>query len=198
MCLPAAANNASAVNYENGFDNPATGGGGVPVAAPARSTTDMLANIGLGLQGAGAVTGAFGAYTQSKSNQRALEQQAVIAEYQAKNAMQRGAQTMFKRGVEKGQLQGSQRAALAARGLSLDEGSALNLLLDSEYMSNVDDATVKANTDNEVWSHRSNAGQLRARAADERPTMAAATTLLTGAGGVAKSWYALRNKREVA
>lgn len=194
MCIPVAAGNAPDPGFENAVPAPASAV--VPSSQPAQRS-GALGYLGLGLQAAGAFTGAFGAYTQSKDNQQALNEQARIVDFQAKDAERRGALTLNKHRLNVAQIKGTQRAALAARGLALDEGSALNILQDTDYLSEVDASTIQDNTAREAWALRTNASQLRSRAAQERPGLAAATSLLSGATGVAKSWYALRNTREV-
>lgn len=191
MCTPTSSNPFA--NVQSGSSSTA------PVAAAPAPTgsAGLLGNIGLGLQAAGAFTGAAGAYKQSKSNQQALKTQAAVAEYQAKDAERRGALSFNKHRLQVAQMKGTQTASLAARGLALDEGSALNILMDTDYMGEVDAATIKDNTAKEAWALRTNASQLRQRAKDEMPLLTAGTSLLGSAGSVAKSWYAMKNKKDI-
>jgi hypothetical protein len=168
--------------------------------------------VGLGLQVAGAFSSALGAANESKYNKAAYEYQAAVArnnaqidDYRATDALERGALDVNKHQLKVAALKGSQRAAFAARGLALDEGSALNILRDTDYLGDVDAATITDSAAREAWAlreqskgGRANAAMLSSRAASESPLRSAATSLLSSGGSVAKSWYALRDRRAVS
>lgn len=169
-----------------------------------------LANIATGLQVAGAVNGVIGAYNQSKANKAAYEYQAAvqrnnaqIAEWQAQDAITRGQKAEQSQRLKVAQIKSSQRAGFAARGIALDEGSALNILNDTDYMGNLDALTLRDNAAKEAWGYRTqganasnDAAMLTARANSESPMGAAASSLLTGAGAVASSWYNRKTRTE--
>lgn len=162
-----------------------------------------LSSVGLGLQVAGLATGVMGSYQQSKAQQSAYEYQAAVnrnnaqyAEWQAQDALQRGATAEQNQRLKTAQLKSAQRARLAANGVIIDEGSALNLLDDTGYMGERDALTIRDNAKREAWGARvqagnysSDAGMLSARANAVSPAGSAFGTLLTGAGSVADSWY---------
>src|SRR5688572_19734788 len=98
----------------------------------------MLASASLGAQGIGAVTSAWGAYTKAKGEKYAYEQQALVAEnnrqyamWQAADATARGERAAGRHQMKVAQLKGTQRAALADRGIDLGEGSALDIMSDT-------------------------------------------------------------------
>lgn len=167
-----------------------------------------IGSIGTGLQIAGAVSGAFGSYQQSKATQAAYNYQAAvnrnnaqIAEWQAADAIARGQKSEQAQRLKAAQLKSSQRAAFAARGVALNEGSPLNILADTDYMNELDALTIRDNAARESWAFRnqaagyaSDASMLSARADAESPMGAAFGSLLTGAGVVADSWYNLKRK----
>lgn len=156
-----------------------------------------------GFMGLGTAVRAVGSYESSKMTKKALETQAVVnqnnaqyADWQAEDALQRGADAEVAHGVKVANLRGTQRATLAARGVALEEGSPLNILADTEQMGAADAAVIRANAGKEAWGHRvqasnyrNNAGVLNARADAENPLLNASSTLLTGAGMVADRWY---------
>ncbi|MGL4351350.1 MAG: virion core protein, T7 gp14 family [Plesiomonas shigelloides] len=168
-----------------------------------------MASAAQGMQIAGTVAGAYGAYNQSKATKQSLEYQSAVArnnaeysESQARDAIRRGqvAENDVRRRTA--QLEGSQRARLAANGIDLGEGSALNILMDTAFFGENDALNVRDNSNREATAFRTqasnqigNANLMDARAGMESPMGAAATTLLTGAGAVASSWY--RNKSPV-
>lgn len=165
--------------------------------------TSAMTIASTGLQVAGMASSAMGAYNQSKGTKAAYEYQAAVnrnnatlAEWQARDAITRGQRAEQSQRLKTAQLKGSQRAALAARGVALDEGSALNILDDTDFMGEADAMTIRDNAAREAWGARtqganyeSDASMLSARAGAESPFKAAAGSLLTSAGSVANSWY---------
>jgi hypothetical protein len=181
-------------------------GAALSAALPAVSTS-TLANASLGLTAAGAGMSVMGAYGKAGSTQAAYEYQAqvaqnnaIAAEWQAQDAITRGQVAEARQRMNTAQLKGTQRASLAARGLDLGEGSALNILTDTDYMGELDALTIRDNAAREAWGYRENAkgamsdaAMMRMRASAESPAMAATGSLLSGATSVASSWYGLKN-----
>lgn len=163
----------------------------------------MVGKVGLGMQAAGGVASAYGAYTKSKAEKTAYEIQAQVASnnkqyatWQAEDAIRRGQKSAVATQLKARQLKGSQIASFAARGIDLGEGSALNILTDTDYMGAIDANTVTDNAAKEAWMYRTQAGNyganadlLRLRAKSSNGLGAAAGTLLTTAGNVASKWY---------
>lgn len=154
-------------------------------------------------QGAGALASAYGAYTKSRGEQAAYEYQAKVAEnnavmarWQAEDATKRGQTAVMSHQLKVAALRGTQRASLAARGVDIGEGSALDILSGTDLMGTIDANTITDNAAKEAWAYRNqaanytgNAALLKMRADNESPFGAAAGSLLTGAGSVASSWY---------
>jgi hypothetical protein len=145
----------------------------------------------------------MGAYSNSRASKAALEAQAQvaannrqIAQWQADDALKRGDRAVSRSRMRTNQIKGTQRASMAANGVDLGVGSALNILVDTEYFGEVDAGTIKDNAAKEAWALRNQAANfgseselMRSRADAEKPWMAAGTSLLTSAGRVAGSWY---------
>lgn len=154
------------------------------------------------MQATGAVLGATSAFSNSKAakgaaetNARIQELNAQMAEWQAEDAIARGDRAAGVSRMKTRQLKGSQRAALAANGVDLGFGSALDILNDTDLFGEVDAETIRDNASREAWAIRQQAAGLkvdaamfRSRAANESPLMAASTSLLTSAGRVADRW----------
>lgn len=165
----------------------------------AMSASTVLSVAGMGMN-------AVGSYNQSKATQDAYSYQAAVtrnnaqlAEWQAQDALVRGANAEQSQRLKTAALKGTQRAQLAARGVALDEGSALNILNDTDYIGNLDAATVRDNAAREAWGYRnqgagyaSDATMLSSRASAENPLLSGASSLLTSAGSVADNWYKRR------
>ncbi len=155
------------------------------------------------MQIAGAGASALGAFKGGQNNKGAYQAQAQVAQnnaliagWQAQDAMARGDRAAHVSGSKTRQLKGSQRAALAANGVDMTEGSALNILTDTDYFGAIDAGTIKDNAAREAWMLRNQAagytaqaGMLNDRASDESPWQAAGSSLLTSGGRVAERWY---------
>lgn len=155
------------------------------------------------MQATGAILGASTAYSNSKAvkgaaevNARVQELNAQMAEQQARDAITRGDKAAGASRLKSRQFKGSQRAALAANGVDLGFGSALNMLNDTDLFGEIDAETIRDNAAREAWAIRQQAAGLRVdastyrlRAANESPLLAASTSLLTSAGRVADRWY---------
>jgi hypothetical protein len=173
------------------------------------ASAGSVTNAAVTAQVAGGLSSAYGAYSRSVADRNALRYQAQVqdnaaevSDWRAQDAVQRGQIAEANARMKAGGVAGAQRATFAARGLSLDTGSAYNILSDTKYMSDVDAATIRDNTAKEAWAlrtsagtERANAGALRARAGFENSGFAFTNSLLTSAGAVASSWYRLRSAK---
>lgn len=160
----------------------------------------------LGIQGAGTIMSTAAAYTKSKADKAAYDIQAGTAETNAmldkarsEDAKYRGDVAVNASRLKTRQLEGQQRAGMAASGVSLESGSPLAILEGTEFMGERDAQVIRDNAAKEAWGYdvaavndRNNARLLRYRSGLERPGLNAATTLLTGVGSVASSWYNIR------
>jgi len=160
--------------------------------------------VAAGATAAGSVAGAAAAYRGAQLNKAGFEFQegverrnADIADQQASDALVRGERAEGQVRMRTASLKGAQRARFAAAGLDLNEGSPLSILMDTDYMGELDALTVRDNASREAWALREtartgrmNADFLHWRAGQESPGRAAATSLLGSAGSVASSWYA--------
>lgn len=168
-----------------------------------------LETLSLGMQAAGAGASAVGAYNNSKAEKYALDYQAKVAannaqlaQWRASDAITRGQTDTARQQLKTRQLKGSQRASAAARGVDLGEGSALNILSDTDYLGAIDANQITQNAEMEAWAYQqeasdytSNSEVLRNRAKSVSPGSAAFSTLLTGASAVSKSWYSMKEKK---
>jgi hypothetical protein len=153
----------------------------------------------------GSLATASGAQKQAKADKQSLQAQAAIerhnaevAEWQAKDAIARGQVAQNQQRLKTASIAGTQRARFAARGLAVDEGSPLNILLDTEFMGELDARTIADNSEKEAWALRegaqnasANASLLQNRAGAISPSSTFFTSLLGSAGSVASSWYTM-------
>ena len=169
---------------------------------------NILNYAGLAAQGFSVGASAVASYNKSLAEKYALDYQAkvaqnnaVLAEWRASDAINRGQVETARTQLRTRQLKGTQRANLAAKGIDLSEGSALNLLTDTDVIGAIDANTTTDNAAREAYgykqeaaNYKGNADNLRKQAKSTSPFGASFSTLLTGATGVASSWYNLKEK----
>jgi hypothetical protein len=158
---------------------------------------------------AGTIMGAMGAMQSGNAaraagdyNAQIAENNKVIAERQASDALARGKIAEDEQRRKTMAIKGAQRAALGASGVALDSGSALDILGDTAAFGELDALTIRSNADREAYGYRvqgmnfeAEAGLARAggKAAQTAGMIGAGATLLSGAAGVGDRWYA-RNR----
>lgn len=161
-----------------------------------------LAAIAL-LQSVGAVGGMFGAYNSAVSDRAGLRHQAAIdrinagiADLGARSEMEQGQYQVARLTRDAGNIKSRQRVAMAANGVDLTEGSAAEVLASTDVLKEIDKSQIEANAIRSAWGYRTEALNLRSRAAmadttadNISPTTAAFTSLLGSAGSVAQGWY---------
>lgn len=152
---------------------------------------------------AGVGASAVGAANSAKAQRNSLDYQAEvsannaqIAEWQAQDAVRSGQQEEQNSRLKYASLKGTQRAAMAANGVALDEGSAVDILTSTDYLNEADANTIQMNAARAAWGYRTqatsyndNADALRAGASAASPSSAAGLSLLGGAGQLAGAWY---------
>ncbi len=132
---------------------------------------------------------AFGAFEQSEAakqqgeyQRRAYEMNARIAGEAAEDAILRGDKAAQAHKGKVKSLIGSQRAALAAQGIDVGSGSALDIQVDSAGLGAMDELTIKNNAWREAYGLRTQAVQSlsQARYAESAASNTSRNTLLTG------------------
>jgi hypothetical protein len=138
---------------------------------------------------AGAITNYGTAYSQSQAlkaqgeAQKAYAQMnAKLAEAQAGDAIARGEREAKEHGKQVRQLVGSQRAAIAAQGIELDDGDAEALQIDTETIGAQQMLQIKNNAWREAWGFKTQASSYQAQGEMAAATArtAARSTLTTG------------------
>lgn len=141
------------------------------------------------LQGVSAVAGLYGSYTQAqaakqqgKYEQSVYESNARMAELEAEEATSRGNREANRVRAKGRAVRGSQRAALAGQGVDVGTGTAADLQLETDTLSEMDALTVQNNAWREAWGYRAEASNLRyqGRFARLGAKTQARNTLLTG------------------
>jgi hypothetical protein len=162
-----------------------------------------ISDAGLAAQMFSLGSGVVGGFYSAKSQKNNLHFQADMAnisarisELQSRKARAQGADKVAIRTAQAGQQKASQRAALAANGVVLNEGSAAELQATEDLIKEMDVNVIQSQALDASWGYKmqkvnyqNQALMARASASGISPLAAGLTTLLTGAGQVASSWY---------
>lgn len=150
-------------------------------------TMMMIASV------AGTAFQTLGAYSAAKAEKQQLKYQASIdeqnrkiADYNAQAATERGEVEEKQRRLEISQDQGSQLAMLAANGMDIGEGSALDIMADTAFTGELDALTIRDNARREAFGYEvdaynksASAVMKRSAASNISPATAALGTLAT-------------------
>ena len=136
--------------------------------------------------------------TAAEYNAKVYEQNAQLAEEQASSIEQQGdiEAKQFRLYVSK--FKGSQRSSFAGSGVVVDEGSAMDVLMDTTTYGELDALTIKRNAAKEAWSYRQQAKIYRSQGSLSllnrgSSSLAATSTLLTGTSQLANSYANYKN-----
>jgi hypothetical protein len=145
--------------------------------------------IMLGVAAASAGAAAYTVHQQTKTQKAIAENNANIAEAAAQDAELRGEKAAQETLQQSRQLASAQRAAFSARGVDISEGTAAEVLGQTDFFGQMDAATARNNGRKEAWNARAQkvGYQIEERAA--RPGMAAGLSLLSSGSQVASRWY---------
>lgn len=91
---------------------------------------------------------------QGQNQETVHNQNAQLLEVQAQDSLDRGAQAERQSRQAYAQIKGTQRASLAANGVTLDEGSALRIQADTDFASDQDADTIKTNALKAAFGYR--------------------------------------------
>jgi hypothetical protein len=112
------------------------------------------------------------------------ENNAQLADYQAQNTALAGSIEEERQRAKVRQMVGTQRAALAANGLDLSEGTPLDLVVETAAVGTEDALNIRYNAMREAWGYRAQAQGYRDKAKYDRAagrSGAFGTLLTTGA-----------------
>lgn len=178
---------------------------GTAAAASTAATAGSLlttGNVALGATALSGLASSYGAWQQASAQKaaaqydaQAADQNAAIAGRAAADAALRGQDEVGRQSIETAQLMSRQRVALAATGVDLASGSALDVTGDTAFLSALDRATIRANAERETYAARIGASnalgqarQSRAAAGSASPLLVGGSTFLSGATLVADRW----------
>lgn len=101
-----------------------------------------------------------------RNNAQVAENNRILAEQGAEDTRRRGEVEASNHMREVARQKGAQKSAMAANGLQLNEGSALSLLEDTDFMGKYDAGTIRSNAARDAWGQDINAMNHKATAND--------------------------------
>lgn len=171
---------------------------GTPSAGAFSLATSAIGGIG------GAISSIFAAQSEKMGLAFASRMAEMNADEQrgnAREALRQGGEAETRHRLDTARLKSRQIAAMAANGVQLDNGSALNNLVSTDYLGEVDAATIRQNAVREAAGFRTSATNFsnealmrRAASRSISPMLSGLTSLLGSAGKVASDWYAFKDK----
>jgi len=134
------------------------------------------------LSGVSAISSASAARKQGKYESAAFRTNAAYARINANDALARGQTSAMSAAVKARMIVGSQRAALAAQGIDISSGSALDVQVNTGHLSELDIMNIKNNAAREAWGYNIQASDYENRAtlASMEASNKSRSTLLTG------------------
>jgi hypothetical protein len=163
-----------------------------------------MCDIGIALTLGASLLGAAGQIQQGQAqaaasnyNAQVAEMNATLADRKARDALERGQLEEQNKRMEVAQLQGRQKAAMAANGVDLTFGSPLDTIVDTAVLGELDALTVRRNANREAYDYEvqgvnQRAGatldRMNAKSATTGSYLAAAGTVLGGAGKAYSSY----------
>jgi hypothetical protein len=140
---------------------------------------------------AAAAISAYTSYDAKKSAQSQANYNAQVADIEAKDAIRAGDEEASKVRRQNAQLAGAQRAGFSARGLDITEGSTADALDQTDFFSQVDQATAKQNAAKQAWALRARKQGYQYEAAVQRPGF---SSLLAAGSTVASKWSSYKGQ----
>lgn len=148
----------------------------------------------VGLMSASTAMSAGSSFFSGRYNQQIADMNADMADAQARDAITRGQEEERRHRQSVQGLIGRQRAALAAQGVDVNSGSALDVQADAAKFGALDAVTIRNNAAREAWGYRVQAANYKAegRLAFNRGMLDAGGTLLGGAASTYMAYKQLK------
>lgn len=176
------------------------------------ASVNMLQMLSVVGAATGGITSAGGAYFGAKSDRQQLAYQAQtadlnaqMAEQSAQETLMAGQQRVGTLTLRAGQVEGSQRAAMAANGVDLGVGSAKEVAVSTKMLKNIDVAQITSNAISNAWGYRTSAINYKTTAKMDRasrlnisPLAFGATSLIGSASSVASMYYNYRTSNRIS
>lgn len=135
---------------------------------------------------------AVGAFSNAKTQKITAQSNAALARIQSQDALSRGEKAVNIQQQKAAQVKSSQRVALAANGLDLNYGTALDLLTSTDYTTQLEAESIRENARREALGAELQGLGYDTQARINNPWATGLTTFASGATDVAAKWYSLK------
>lgn len=155
---------------------------------------------GLGLSAMGTIQQTNAANKQAAVQAQIAANNAQIAENEAAYARGQAEKNAEAQKRKTMQAIGTQRAAMGASGAVVDEGSFMDVTLDTAERGTFDALALLEEGDRAAWRAENQAGNFRAQAglysaSQKDPLLSVGGSLLSGAGEIGKNYYLMTSKK---
>ena len=160
------------------------------------ASAGTASTIGYAGTAAAYAAGAYGMYQQGQVSKQVGRNNAIMAERAAQDAQRRGEQEAIAARRKTDQLRGLQRARMAANGLDINFGTPADILDQTDFFAQSDQATIRNNAKRQAWADRAQGANFTSQgdAAATQANLSAFGTLLGGGGQLADKWYTYNRK----
>lgn len=151
----------------------------------------MGATAAIGATVGGSVFSAYSKVKAGQEQQKMFDQNAQFADWQATDALDRGAVNEKRQRQTTEQVIGGQRTSLAAQNVDVNKGSSLDVQADAAYLGELDALTIRNNAAKESYGFSVQANDLRQRGkyAKQEGQMDAINTVLGGGSSLLLAKY---------
>lgn len=141
-----------------------------------------MCEIATALMLAGTAVSAYGSYQQGQTQKKIADYNAQTADFQAQDALKRGAIAADQKAAEVRQIEGRQKAAMGASGVDEGVGTLGKVLDQTATMGELDTRTIEQNAMREAWGLHNQAvgSQLQGDLASQMGSLTGFGTLLAG------------------
>lgn len=192
----AAAEGAPAVAATSGL----FGSAGVFGWSATAGTLSSVASLGgLGLSAVGAAQQSSAANAAADAQSKIAANNAVLAENEARYAEGAADKNAQVKRRQTAQLIGTQRAAMGASGAVVDEGSFMDITLDTAEQGELDALALLEEGDRAAWRARGNSANFMAQSdiyskSKTSPLASVTGSVLSGAGQIGSNWFKMTKK----
>lgn len=158
-----------------------------------------LSLVGMGMSAVGSYQQTEQANAQARYQSQVMTQNAEMAEEAAREDKYQGYLNSEAQKRKTMQVVGAQRAAEGASGAVVDDGSFMDVTLDTVERGTLDALALQHQGDVQAWKDRvqganyTNQANLYSAASERDPLLPVGGSLLSGAGQIGMNWYRMNN-----
>ncbi|MEO8154716.1 MAG: hypothetical protein ABI605_16720 [Rhizobacter sp.] len=140
----------------------------------------------------GAGVSAYAGYTQAQTAKKIAHHNADVADIEAADALARGEKAKIEARKRGAMIEGQQRTALSSRGLDLSEGTANDILGQTDFFTQSDVNTAGDNAKKEAWAKQAQVTNFQLQEDGINPGLTLAGSLLSSGSSVSSKWQSYK------